>query len=64
MTTDFSVLTDLVQKWKEVITAIDGLPGRIHKELMKPLRDEGRHRHPRKDDMDGAHPPAPLRSSG
>ncbi len=41
MTTDFSVLTDLAEKWKEVITAIDGLSGRIHKELMKPLRDEG-----------------------
>ncbi|MEU2721889.1 hypothetical protein [Streptomyces smyrnaeus] len=41
MTTDFSVLTDLAKKWKAVITAIDGLSGRIHKELMKPLRDEG-----------------------
>jgi hypothetical protein len=41
MTTDFSVLTDLAKKWKAVIDAIDGLPGRIKKELMKPLRDEG-----------------------
>ncbi|MGP3975889.1 hypothetical protein ACTWQF_18135 [Streptomyces sp. 8N114] len=41
MTTDFSVLTDMAKKWKAVIDAIDGLSGRIHKELMKPLRDEG-----------------------
>lgn len=41
MTTDFSVLTDLAKKWGEVVDAIDGLPGRVHKELVKPLRDEG-----------------------
>ncbi|MEE1804609.1 hypothetical protein PUR57_39040 [Streptomyces sp. JV176] len=39
--TDFSVLDDLADKWREAHTATDKLPKRMMDEVLKPLRDKG-----------------------
>ncbi|MFI7244674.1 hypothetical protein [Streptomyces qinglanensis] len=41
MKTDSSVLADLAKKWDDVVEDTKGLSGRVHRELTKPLRDEG-----------------------
>ncbi|MFJ7997852.1 hypothetical protein ACIQ7D_11995 [Streptomyces sp. NPDC096310] len=39
--TDFSVLDDLAEKWREAHTTTDKLPKRMMDEVLKPLRDKG-----------------------